>query len=87
MNDKIGWRGLLDRLENEAPRYAQLLPELPRLLHRVLERQAGVGDRPALVALLAEQRRTNRLLQALLWSAAGFVAGAVLVRLLLPWWG
>ena len=87
MNDQIGWRGLLDRLENEAPRYAQLLPELPRLLHRVLQRQAGPGDSPALVALLSEQRRTNRLLQALLWSAAGFLAGALLVRLLLPWLG
>ena len=37
MNEQVGWRGLLDRLKNEAPRYAQLLPELPRLLHQALQ--------------------------------------------------
>jgi ubiquinone biosynthesis protein len=36
MHDQIGWRGLLDRLQKEAPRYVQLLPELPRLLHEAL---------------------------------------------------
>jgi ubiquinone biosynthesis protein len=36
MNEQIGWRGLLQRLKNEAPRYAQLLPELPRLVHQRL---------------------------------------------------
>ncbi|MDE1926023.1 MAG: ubiquinone biosynthesis regulatory protein kinase UbiB, partial [Burkholderiales bacterium] len=36
MNEQIGWRGLVERLQQEAPRYAQLLPELPRLLHGAL---------------------------------------------------
>jgi len=81
MNDQIGWRGLLARLEKEAPRYAQLLPELPRLVHQALQRQAHAPeDSPALLALLAEQRATRRLLQALAWGAAGFVLGAVLAR-------
>ena len=34
-----------------------------------------------LLALLAEQRRTNRLLSGLVWSALGFVLGVVLVRI------
>jgi ubiquinone biosynthesis protein len=87
MNEQIGWRGLLERLKDEAPRYAQLLPELPRLLHRALQRQAEPGDGAALQALLAEQRRTNRLLQGLLWAAAGFIAGLLLTRVLLHWTG
>jgi ubiquinone biosynthesis protein len=33
-----------------------------------------------LLALLAEQRRTNRLLQALVWGALGFLLGMVLAR-------
>ena len=37
MNEQVGWHGLLERLKNEAPRYAQLLPELPRLLHQALQ--------------------------------------------------
>ncbi|MDE2565303.1 MAG: ubiquinone biosynthesis regulatory protein kinase UbiB [Burkholderiales bacterium] len=85
MNEQIGWRGLLERLKNEAPRYAQLLPELPRLLHQALQRQARPEAADAALLLLQEQRRTNRLLQALLWLGAGFVAGVVLTRLALLW--
>jgi hypothetical protein len=38
------------------------------------------------VALLGEQRRTNWLLQALLFGALGFLAGVLLVRVWLHWW-
>jgi ubiquinone biosynthesis protein len=81
MNEQIGWRGLLARLKNEAPRYAQLLPELPRLLHQALQRQAAASESPLLPLLLAEQRRTNRLLQVLIWGAVGFLAGVLATRL------
>ena len=84
MNEQIGWRGLLERLQNEAPRYAQLLPELPRLLHQTLRQQARPQESPALLALLAEQRRTHRLLQGLLWAAAGFVMGLLATRWFSP---
>jgi ubiquinone biosynthesis protein len=83
----VGWQGLLDRLKNEAPRYSQLLPELPRLLHQALQAPAqSAAGSAALVALLVEQRRTNRLLQGLVYGALGFIAGAVLVRAWLHWW-
>ncbi|MFY9511456.1 MAG: ubiquinone biosynthesis regulatory protein kinase UbiB, partial [Rubrivivax sp.] len=89
MNEQIGWRGLLERLKNESPRYAQLLPELPRLLHQSLQRRAGPGESPQLAALLLEQRRTNRLLQVLIYGAIGFLAGLLATRLALHlgWWG
>ena len=83
MDEQIGWRALLRQLGDEAPRYAQLLPQLPRLLHASLQRQAVPQDSAALLALLAEQRRTNRLLQGLLWVGAGFVIGLLAMRLLL----
>jgi ubiquinone biosynthesis protein len=86
MNEQIGWRGMLVRLKREAPRYAQMLPELPRLLHRTLQQQAAPRESAALLALLAEQRRTNRLLQAVLWAAVGFVAGLLLTQAALRWW-
>jgi ubiquinone biosynthesis protein len=81
MNDQVGWRGLLDRLEREAPRYAQLLPDVPRLLHQALQARPA-PESPALTALLDEQRRTNRLLRTGLWLlvlllAAGVVVGFV----------
>ncbi|WIM05015.1 MAG: ubiquinone biosynthesis regulatory protein kinase UbiB [Candidatus Nitricoxidivorans perseverans] len=36
MREQVGWRGLLNHLKREAPQWAALLPELPRLLHRFL---------------------------------------------------
>jgi ubiquinone biosynthesis protein len=75
MNEQLGWRGLLDHLQREAPRYAQLLPELPRLVHQTLTQRTQSHDEGVLQALLAEQRRTNRLLQALVVGVLGFVVG------------
>jgi ubiquinone biosynthesis protein len=87
MNEQIGWRGLLDRLKNESPRYAQLIPELPRLLHQALQRQAQPPESATLLALLAEQKRTQRLLQAVLWLGAGFVLGLLATQLFAPYAG
>ncbi len=83
MHEQIGWRGLRRRLEKEAPLWAQMLPELPRLLQRRLQADPRSADVDALRALLHEQRRTNRLLQGLLYTAVGFAAGALLAHLLL----
>ena len=87
MNQQIGWRGFLDRLKDEAPRYAHYLPALPRLVHQALSNVAHKIEgelMPASAAqvalLLREQRRTNRLLQAVLYVAVGFVVGLSLVR-------
>ncbi len=76
MNEQVGWRGLAARLEREAPRYAQLLPALPRLLHEVLRQRTQPAADPALAELVAEQRRIRRLLQAAVWGA-----GALLLAL------
>ena len=74
-------------VKNEAPRYVQLLPELPRLLHQVLQAPGrAAGEASALQALLVEQRRTNRLLQALIYAALGFIGGVLVARSLLHWW-
>ena len=83
MHRQVGWTGLIERFKNEAPRYTQLLPELPRLVHQALLRNKA-GD-PATLALLVEQRRTNRLLQALLYAAVGFVGGVLVTQILLHW--
>ena len=87
MDEQVGWRALLRQVRAEAPRYAKLLPELPRLLHDALVRQGR--DRPpsshdALIALLlAEQRRLRLQVGVLAWGLAGFAAGVVAVRV----WG
>jgi ubiquinone biosynthesis protein len=78
MNEQVGWRGLVDRLKKEGPRYVQLLPELPRLVHRSLQRAQQPQDQTVMLALLAEQRRTNRLLRLLIYGGGLIlVAGVV----------
>ena len=79
MHAQVGWNGLVERLKNEAPRYAQLLPELPRLIHQALEGVANAKGRDV-ERLLAEQRRTNRLLQAIAYGAIGGVLGALAMQ-------
>jgi len=86
MNEQIGWRGLLKRLEKEAPRFAQMLPEMPRMIHHALQPREDRAQAAVLAALLAEQRRTNRLLQGLVWALLGFVLGVVVTRGALHFW-
>jgi ubiquinone biosynthesis protein len=85
MDEQVGLRGLVERFKLEAPRFAQLLPGMPRLIHDALvQRVLGEPGRSAVLEeLLAEQRRTNRLLQGLVFVAIGFLLGAVVVRLLM----
>jgi len=82
MEEQVGWAGLMLQLEKEAPRYVHLLPQLPRLIHAALQPPPPSQQR-ALEALLAEQRRTNRLLAAFLVVAVGFVAGLAAMHFLI----
>ncbi|GLU32987.1 ubiquinone biosynthesis regulatory protein kinase UbiB [Trinickia caryophylli] len=84
MNEQIGLRGWYERLKVEAPQWSKTLPQLPRLVHKVL---ADHHDTPRAAAqdlvmqmLIAEQRRTNRLLQALLLFGVAVGFGAVIAR-------
>jgi len=83
MSEQVGWRAFVEGLKVEAPRYAHLLPELPRLVHQALQAQAAAAaprDPPALAALLDEVRRTRRLIQGLAWAGVGFLVGMMVAR-------
>jgi ubiquinone biosynthesis protein len=80
MAEQIGPQKLLRQLRDEAPLYAKLLPQLPRLLHDFLKRQATAGQAD-MRRMVEEQQRTNRLLQALLYGGAGFVAGLLAMQI------
>ncbi len=81
MSDQIGPRKLLEQLRAEAPRYAKLLPQLPRLMHDFLENRPA-DHRRELLELLAAQKRTNRLLQAIIYGGVGFVLGLIAMQVL-----
>ncbi|WP_374316432.1 ubiquinone biosynthesis regulatory protein kinase UbiB [Aquabacterium sp.] len=82
MNEQVGWRALLEQLRREAPRYAKLLPELPRLVHHNLK-TSDSGLRRDLALMLREQRRTNSTLSAMLWVILGFIMGLMVAQFLL----
>jgi len=77
MSEQVGWRALARTLRREAPYWAQTLPTIPRLLHRLLA-EDRVGElEAALERLAAQSRRRNQLLAGLL--AAALLALAVLL--------
>jgi ubiquinone biosynthesis protein len=79
MLGQVGPQRILEAFKDQAPRYAKLLPELPLLLHAFLSRNAA--DSNALVQeLLVEQKRTNKLLQGLVWAAVGFALGMIVMQ-------
>lgn len=81
MSEQVGWRGVLRMLRREAPTWAQTLPALPRLLHRLLAEDRMGGLQASLERLASENRRRNDLLGALLAMAAAALAFAGLTLL------
>jgi ubiquinone biosynthesis protein len=77
MNEQVGTQGLIDRLQQEMPQWAQLLPSIPRLAHRALvaageRRDERVEDR-LLARMIVEQRR----IRLALWAASALLAALV----------
>jgi ubiquinone biosynthesis protein len=66
MSEQIGWRGFVRTLRQEAPYWANTLPQLPRLLHRALAEDRLGSLRVAVDRLASENARRNDLLSALL---------------------
>ncbi|MDP3311544.1 MAG: ubiquinone biosynthesis regulatory protein kinase UbiB, partial [Polaromonas sp.] len=82
MLEQVGPEKLLEQLKAEAPTYAKLLPGLPRLLQQYLKSQSG-GRHGELQELLQEQKRTNRLLQGLIYGGLGFALGLLAMQVML----
>jgi ubiquinone biosynthesis protein len=80
MLDQIGPQKLLEELKDQAPLYAKLLPQLPRLLHEYLQKPRQ-SDARHLEQLLVEQRRTNNLLHILLYMGVGFILSLLVLQI------
>tara|TARA_R110001599_G_scaffold64023_3_gene179227 strand:- start:888104 stop:889666 length:1563 start_codon:yes stop_codon:yes gene_type:complete len=81
MKEQIGWRGLLDNIKIEAPRYSKLLPQLPRLAHQALTKAVEAERRTdeLLARMLIEQRRTNTMLSIMMYFGGGLLGGGLLM--------
>ena len=81
MNEQVGWRGFIKTLRAEAPRYASLLPQLPRLLHQRLKDDVAAQAAPLLLAMLAEQKKRNAWLSVITLLLAATLGLAAYVHL------
>ena len=79
MLEQVGPRRLWMELKAQAPQYAKLLPQLPRLLHDYLRQPASAHSRQ-IELLVSEQRRTNALLQVMVYMGLGFVFSLFLLQ-------
>ena len=85
MKERIGLKGLLEKLRVEAPQWAQLLPELPRLLHQRLQAENNQPQQELLARLIEEQRTTRRWLACGFALLSGTMAGLALVYFFAPY--
>jgi ubiquinone biosynthesis protein len=64
MKEQLGWPAFKKRFMAEAPKWAELLPELPRLLHSRLAEKPSDANNQALAlqlgTVLVQQRRLKR---------------------------
>jgi ubiquinone biosynthesis protein len=80
MSEQIGWRGLVNHVKREAPQWAVLLPQLPRLAHQMLVNPPHSALSAEISLLRDEQARQRRRLT---WLAVLATAQFVIVLLLL----
>jgi ubiquinone biosynthesis protein len=80
MSEQVGWRGLVERIRQEAPYWSTILPQLPRLLHQALTEQARARPEAETAALLRAAHRRDLLL-TVITALLAVIAAALLLRL------
>lgn len=86
LSQQLGWRALVDGIKAEAPGWAQILPNLPRLIAENLSQGRSVQkdqnlELEVLKGLLQQERRTYSLLVGALLFASGFLVGILIIGL------
>ncbi len=77
MNEQMGWRALVNNLKTEAPKWAALLPQLPRLAHQALNENRLTQLETGMTLMLRQQHARNRWLGVIAGLLATLTAAAV----------
>jgi ubiquinone biosynthesis protein len=80
MLEQIGPKKLLEQLKAEAPRYAKLIPELPRMIHEYLKIKAQPQLNDEVLKLIKETRQTQSTMLRVMWMSVGFVIGMLAMQ-------
>ena len=62
MYQRVGPQGVLQKLKKESVHWAQLLPEVPRLVHTALSEQGNLPKIAAELKALRRSQKNNRFL-------------------------
>ena len=81
MLEQVGPQRLWHQLKTEAPRFAKMLPQLPRLVYAYLQRDSD-AERKQLLAMLQAQRKSNQTLHTILLLILGFLGGIIIMAVL-----
>lgn len=73
MAEQLGFRGLASRIQKEAPNWAIILPEFPRLIHQALAENRNHELEKRMTDLVIEEKRQNRLLMLIAILLAGLL--------------
>ena len=84
--DQIGWQGVWRNLKDEAPYWASSLPQLPRLVHRLVAENHAEKMQLAAAALHAQGERRNRWIAALVILLGLWLIAQVVVLVALVWY-
>ena len=84
MHEQIGPKRLLRELKDQAPYYAKMLPDLPRLLHGYLQQRPAEDLRREVRALALAQQQTNRLLRRIVFGGARALLALIALVLWAP---
>ncbi len=79
MNEQVGWRALMKNLQTEVPKWAVLLPQLPRLAFHALNENRLTQLEAGLTLMLRQQQTRNRWLAALTAALAALVVTLALL--------
>ena len=74
MSEQVGWRGFIKALKSDAPNYAAILPQLPRLIHERLHEKPTEKLEELMRELVAQHEQRNQWLMLIaiaVWMALG----------------
>ncbi|HEX5125601.1 MAG TPA: ubiquinone biosynthesis regulatory protein kinase UbiB [Rhodocyclaceae bacterium] len=77
MNEQVGWRAFIRHIKEEAPNWATMLPQLPRLVHKALSNAEQPHMARRLEMMAAQQRNQTRIVALLV----GMVMALLIVEL------
>lgn len=77
MAEQVGFRGLISQLQKEAPNWATIMPQFPRLMHYNLSQERAQSLEDKLAELVKQEKQQSRLLALLAALLAALLLASI----------